>query len=176
MSETQMPATEASLAPEQELMSYEFAFHVLPTVAEGEVVGIFESLKAHISKAGGTITSEEAPERFDLSYDIVKYLEGKNRKFSSAYFGWVRFHLYGAQLESLTEEIESNKELLRYLLVKLTKIEETSPFRFHDSISDRKVRTVDTEEVVDVEVEEVASEDVDTASAEETSAPVEETV
>jgi len=76
----------------------------------------------------------------------------------------------------LTEEIESNKELLRYLLVKLTKIEEASPFRFHDSISDRKVRTVDTEEVVDVEVEEVASEDVDTASAEETSAPVEETV
>ncbi len=176
MSETNMPAAEAAVTNDKDVISYEFAFHILPTVAEGEVKNVVAKINAQITKAGGEIFDQEEAKRFDLAYDIEKYLEGRNRKFSSAYFGWVRFHLYGAQLESLTEEIESNKELLRYLLVKLTKIEETSPFRFHDSISDRKVRTVDTEEVVDVEVEEVASEDVDTASAEETSAPVEETV
>ena len=65
-------------------------------------------------------------------------------------------------------------------MVKLTKVEEANPFRFHDSISDRKVRTIDTEEVtedvVEAEVEDVASEDVDPALAEETGAAVEETV
>jgi len=181
MSETQMPATEASLAPEQELMSYEFAFHVLPTVAEGEVAGIFESLKAQIIKAGGTITSEEAPERFDLAYDIIKYLEGKNRKFSSAYFGWVRFTLKASAVTALTEEIEGVKEILRYLLIKLTRVEEENSFNFHESIVDRKVRTITDEEVAPLEeveaVEEVteAVEEVAAEVPEETTAAAEET-
>lgn len=160
MSETQMPATEASVGPEQKLGNYEFAFHILPTVAEGEVPGVLESLKAHIIKVGGTITSEEAPERFDLAYDIVKYLEGKNRKFSSAYFGWVRFELDAAALASLTEEIDGVKELLRYIMIKLTKVEEQHAFRFHESLVNKKVYTVTDEEVVseEVAVEEVEAE------------------
>jgi ribosomal protein S6 len=176
MSETNMPAAEAAVTNDKDVISYEFAFHILPTVAEGEVKEVVEKLKAQITKAGGEIFDQEEAKRFDLAYDIEKYLEGRNRKFSSAYFGWIRFHLYGAKLEGLTEEIDGNKELLRYLIVKLTKVEEANPFRFHDSISDRKVRTIDAEEVVDAEVEEVASEDVDAVVADETGAPVEETV
>jgi ribosomal protein S6 len=59
MSESQMPAAEAN--------SYELAFHVLPTVAEGEVAGVYTHLKTLIADAGGTITTEEAPERIDLT-------------------------------------------------------------------------------------------------------------
>jgi len=179
MSETNMPAAEAAVTNDKDVVSYEFAFHVLPTVAEGEVKDVVEKIKVQITKVGGEIFDQEEAKRFDLAYDIEKYLEGKNRKFSSAYFGWVRFHLYAAKLESLTEEIDGNKELLRYLLVKLTKVEEANPFQFHDSISDRKVRTIDTEEEVNVEVDEAASENVDPAleeEAKETSVPVKETV
>lgn len=158
MSETQMPATEATLASERELMSYEFAFHVLPTVAEGEVPGVFESLKALITKAGGEIVSEEMPQRFDLAYDIVKYLEGKNRKFSSAYFGWVRFKLDAAALTALTEDIEDVKEILRYLLIKLTRVEEENAFRFHDALVHKKVHTITDEEVALVEGEEIVDD------------------
>lgn len=160
MSETQMPAAEANSTNEQELVSYEFAFHVLPTVAEGEVPGVFESIKAHITKAGGEILSEENPQRFDLAYDIIKYLEGKNRKFSSAYFGWVRFRLSPAALAELSEHIDAQKELLRYLFIKLTKVEEQNPFRFHDSIVNKKVQTVTDEEVSSEEDSEVDTTDI----------------
>lgn len=157
MSETQMPAAEATLENGHEVQAYEFAFHVLPTVAEGEVPGVFESLKAHITKAGGEIFDTEEPQRFDLAYEIVKYLEGKNRKFTSAYFGWVRFRLEAGALTALTEELEGEKSLLRYLLIKLTKVEEAQAFRFHEAIADRKVTTISDEEVVEVaEVAEVA--------------------
>ena len=78
MSETTNPATEVNT---RELVSYEFAFHILPTVAEGEAAGVFDKLKNNITKLGGEIKDEESPKRFDLSYDIVRYLEGKNRKF-----------------------------------------------------------------------------------------------
>lgn len=174
MSETNMPAAEATSADEKDFISYEFAFHVLPTVAEGEVPNVVEVLKAHITKIGGEIFDEEAAQRFDLAYDIVKYLEGKNRKFSSAYFGWVRFRLDAASLAELTETLDSTKEVLRYLLVKLTKVEEQNPFRFHESIVDRKVRTIteadiaEVEEMAEVEPEEEVVVEEDDKKVEET--------
>ncbi len=67
MSETTMPVAEATSQSERELQSYEFAFHVLPTVTEGEVSGIFDTLKTRITKAGGQIFDEEMPQRFDLA-------------------------------------------------------------------------------------------------------------
>ncbi len=161
MSETQMPAAEVNSTNEQELVSYEFAFHVLPTVAEGEVPGVFESLKALITNAGGEIFAEENPQRFDLAYEIIKYLEGKNRKFSSAYFGWVRFRLSPAALAELSENLDAKKELLRYLFIKLTKVEEQNPFNFHESIVSRKVQTITDEDILSEEDGEVDSADID---------------
>ncbi len=169
MSDTNMPVTEATSGEEQELQSYEFAFHVLPTVAEGEVIGVFDAIKAQITKDGGEIIGEEAPERFDLAYEIEKYLEGKNRKFSSAYFGWVRFRLSPAKLTTLTEELDSMKALLRFLMIKLTKVEEESAFRFHESLVNRKVTTVTDEDISEGEVDDVvdtAVEDDNTESVE----------
>jgi len=151
MSETTNPATEVNT---RELVSYEFAFHILPTVAEGEVAGVFDKLKNNITKLGGEIKDEESPKRFDLSYDIVRYLEGKNRKFSSAYFGWVRFNLDPIKLNSLQETLDETKELLRFLVIKLTKIEEQNPFRFHDSVINKKHVIIDGEELEEVESED----------------------
>lgn len=156
-----MPAVEASEeAVERELAAYELAFHVLPTIAEGEVEGVFATLKEEIKKAGGEIFDEEAPLRFDLAYEISKYVEGRNRTFGSAYFGWVRFRIAPQTLEVVTESVEGTKELLRYLLIRLTRAEEAAPFRFHTAIAEKRVRTIGaTDEVV--EAEEVVAEVVE---------------
>ena len=132
-----MPAAEAN--------SYELAFHVLPTVAEGEVATVFQNLKDAITKAGGTVTTEEAPERFELAYEIVKYLEGRNRKFTSAYFGWVRFTAEPEMIAAISEEVDGTKELLRHLMIKLTKVEEANPFYFHEALAalEKRIETVE---------------------------------
>ncbi|MCA9365706.1 30S ribosomal protein S6 [Candidatus Kaiserbacteria bacterium] len=164
MSETTMPAAEAvAVTDERELFGYELAFHVLPTVAEGEVSEVISKLKNKITKIGGEIFDEEEAKRFDLAYEIVKHMEGRNRKFTSAYFGWVRFHLESSKVEELTEAVEEEKNILRHLLVKLTKDEEAHPFRFHEALDIKKVETVDAipadsddedEDEEEVEVEE----------------------
>lgn len=152
-----MPATEAG-AEERELGSYELAFHILPTVAEGEVATVAEGLKGLITKLGGTVISEEAPARFDLAYEIVKYLEGRNRKFSSAYFGWVRFSIGGEHIEEIGNATGANKAILRHLLIKLTKVEEENTFFFHESLEKKSpVKTIDLDE----EVEGVVVDDSD---------------
>jgi ribosomal protein S6 len=159
MTETKMPAAEAGeMAEERELQSYELAFHVLPTVAEGEVPKVFADLKSLIEKDGGEIFDEEAPEHFELAYEIEKYLEGRHRKFDSTYFGWVRFRIESKAVVALTEEVEGVKDILRYLLVKLTRVEEENPFRFHEALADKKVKNVDLDESDDVETDAVVED------------------
>ncbi|MCD5382136.1 MAG: 30S ribosomal protein S6 [Candidatus Pacebacteria bacterium] len=173
MAENNMPAAEAPELFDDERKSYEFAFHVLPTVAEGEVAGVFEALKALITQQGGEIFSEEAPERIDLAYAIVQSVQGKHRKYASAYFGWIRFTLNGERMEALAEEIDANQSLLRHLIIKLTKAEEENPYRFHENRKSKKVVDVvdtpvaDSKETKDA-VEEPATKE---ATASEASTP-----
>jgi len=142
MDETIMPTTEVQGGGDElPLATYELAYHILPTVAEGEVPTVEAELTELIKKAGGVVSDTESAERFELAYDIQKYLEGKYRHFSSAYFGWMRFTLKPKALANLTEGIDEHKQLLRYLMVRLTKVEETSPFRFHEALEASPLRT-----------------------------------
>lgn len=144
MSETTMPTTEANVRHDgEEIASYELAYHILPTVAEGEVMTVENELKDLITKAGGEVFDTESPERFELAYEIDKYLEGRYRKFSSAYFGWTRFKLAPSALTELTTHVDEHKQLLRFLLVRLTKVEEANPFKFHEALVDTKIKNID---------------------------------
>jgi ribosomal protein S6 len=158
MTDSNMPATEAAVENERELNAYELAFHILPTVAEGEVQTIFDSVKAAVVTAGGTVTNEELPARFDLAYEIVQYLEGRNRKFKSAHFGWVRFDLEADKVAEVVEMVEGTKDIMRHLLIRLTKVEAANPFFFHPAIADRVVETIIIEAD---EAEVVATEEVE---------------
>lgn len=166
MAENIMPATEAGVGGyTDEVRSYELAFHILPTVAEGEVPETLSKIKAHISSQGGVIFDEEAPERIELVYPIVKHLEGKNRTFASSYFGWIRFRAEGEKISALEEELRTDTALLRHLLIKLRKEEEAHPFRYHEHRKSLKMV-----EVVDEEAEVVKEVLTET----EAQAPVEE--
>ena len=138
-----MPAAEANEVVETN--SYELAFHVLPTVAEGEVARVVDDIKTYITNSGGTIGIEETPARIELAYNIEKYLEGKYRKFSSAYFGWVRFTTDPSTIAAITEELEGDMNVLRHLLLKLTKVEEEHPFYYHEALEEEQVANVDVE-------------------------------
>ena len=155
-----IPTTEVgSESSTEERSNYELAFHVLPTVVEGEILGIVDSIKESITVAGGEITSSEAPERVDLAYQIDKMIEGKWRHFNSAYFGWMRFKLSPESLANLTETVDGHPKLLRHLLIKLTKAEITNPFYFHESLKDEKMVTSAEESEVVPDITTVESTD-----------------
>lgn len=165
MAENTMPAAEAThAAPYDERARYEFAFHILPTVAEGEVPTVFEKLKAYITKEGGECFDEEMAQRVDLVYPVVKHLEGKNRRFNSAYFGWIRFAMMGESLHLLEEELTHETALLRTLIIKLTREEELHPFKFHEH--HKAVKMV---EVVDEEPEVLKETPTETEERKEVS-------
>ncbi len=169
MTENTMPAAEAMVGAGDEHVHYEFAFHVLPTVAEGEVATVVAALKAEIAKAGGTITDEEEAERVELAYEVEKHLEGRNRKFRSAYFGWIRFTASTEGIPTLLEEVAAMPEILRHLLVKLTREEVANPFRFHEAMAAANIKVTDIDVTAEAEAEVVADEEAPVEAATEES-------
>ena len=162
MSEETMPAAEVA-----DRNNYELAFHVLPTVAEGEVSGVFDTIKSLITTNGGELVDEESPERFELAYEVVKHIDTKNRKFSSAYFGWVRFSSEAVAIEAVNLGMDENPNVLRHMVTKLTKAEEADAFRFHEALASEKVMTVDVEAPKVAEVKEDSEAKAEETVAEE---------
>ncbi|MEX0917881.1 MAG: 30S ribosomal protein S6 [Candidatus Paceibacterota bacterium] len=168
MVENTMPTAEVELVADDERAAYELAFHILPTVVEGEVPSVFEALKEIVTNAGGAITDEEAPQRFDLAYEIVKHLEGKDRRFASAYFGWVRFTADPANAEPIARNAEVHPQVLRHLLIRLTRVEEANPFRFHEAYeSEKRVENIEEREVEPEAAKTTESDDVDDSELDE---------
>ena len=66
MSDSNMPITEAGVAVEPEVAHYELAFHILPTVVEGEVATIVNKLKGLEAAHSGSINGEKEPQQFDF--------------------------------------------------------------------------------------------------------------
>lgn len=146
MNDTIMPATEAVVSThDDDVALYELAYHILPTVAEGEVDEVTAEIKSFLDTVGVTITDEENPARFELAYEIEKYLEGKYRHFASAYFGWLRFTVEPVKLAVINETLIENKKLLRHLITRLTAVEEANPFRFHEAIATLNTEVTDTD-------------------------------
>lgn len=96
---------------------YELGFHFVPTLSEDEVVVQFSHLKSLIEKKGGTFISEETPQMIDLAYEITKTSKAQKKRFTSAYFGWVKFELNPEEVPALEKEVKAFEPILRYILI-----------------------------------------------------------
>ncbi len=134
---------------------YELGYILVPTAPEAEVPGLVDALKASITKAGGTVSSEGAPEFIDLAYTMEKSVASKKYKYSQGYFGWIKFETTPEQMEVLKKALDSMLEVVRYILVK-TSIENAVVFK-KPKIEAR--RTADGDDM-DIVVEETGDEDL----------------
>ena len=154
-----MPAVEATAAGVlDERDQYEFAFHVLPTVADGEVAGVVDDLKKLIKTHGGEVFDEEAPQRFTLAYEIRTSVEGRHVRFTNSWFGWIRFALTREELVKMEEELSHRVDILRHMITRLTREEVAHPFRvFEKKVEHATVllSEADSEEAVEVSEEDL---------------------
>ncbi len=156
MADETMPAVDVQEdAITDDVAAYECAFHILPTIADEEVPSVVDKLKSLVARSGGTMTDEEVSERYDLAYEITKQIDGAHRRFNAAHFGWVRFTLTPAALPTVTEEMAHMPEILRYLVIRLTREEAQKPFSLfaarqaQDTKDAEAARNTDAEEGID---------------------------
>ena len=96
---------------------YELGFHLLPTVAEDDVAVQFSQLKSMIEKRGGEFIAEDFPKMFTLAYEISKTIKASKKRFTNAYFGWVKFTLKPEDIVELEKEVKAFDPILRYLVI-----------------------------------------------------------
>lgn len=97
---------------------YELGYHILPTLSEDEVAKVVTALKGELSKMDAEVIAEAHPTMTTLSYELGKDIENKNRKFGTAYFGWVKFEVETSLIEGFKELMEKNLNVLRFIIVK----------------------------------------------------------
>lgn len=163
---------EAKISSEDQGLVYELAVHLLPNLSEDETAKGVADLKTLIEKGGGTIISEEQPALMQLTYTMVKKQEGKNAKFGSSLFGVLKFDIAASSLASIKEEIDINKNILRYLIIKT--VREYTPIQNKPVF--REVKTEDSKPISKPVMEEEKAKDAKPISEEELDKTIEELV
>jgi ribosomal protein S6 len=97
---------------------YELGYHLLPNLSDEEVLKEVTDFKGLIEKNGGSLVAEEAPKPMHLAYTMVKKQEGKNARFDNSFFGWVKFEISAEGQLSVNEEVDQNKNVLRFIIIK----------------------------------------------------------
>jgi len=107
-----------TLEKEGGLQVYELGYHIVSTVAEENVPAEAEALKAIVLQDGGSLISEGEPKLINLAYSMTKSVADVKKKFTSAYFGWIKFETKSELMPTIKKAVDAYPNVLRYLLIK----------------------------------------------------------
>ncbi len=97
---------------------YEVAYLVSPNIPEEKVGEVVSRIKGVLEKSGSFVLFDEFPRFKQLAYTLVKPLGGKNEKYSTAFFGWIKFEGSTSALVSLEADLIRDTDIVRFLIVK----------------------------------------------------------
>ena len=104
-----------------ELVSYELGYILLPTIAEEEVAGTVTSIKDALERAGAMGFVDGFPTKRPLAYEMQHGEAGKRVRVSQGYFGWVRFQCASAQTDAIVRELKKDERIVRFLFIEAPK-------------------------------------------------------
>lgn len=116
--ETEEVKTDNKEMVSETALIYELSFHLLPTLSEEEVTKEVDGMKKILENGGAKILECDEPSQMNLAYTMVKKQEGKNAKFDASFFGTIKFNSEPEILVDLKEELDLNKSVLRFLIIK----------------------------------------------------------
>lgn len=136
---------------------YELGVNLVPTLDNTDAA--FEKIKGFITSNGGTITTDSKPALIELAYTMGKNVDSKWYRHNTAYFGWIKFTAFGEALADIKEELDTEADVLRYMITKTTPEASTDASAVAQAIGGDKDGEPSVPE--EVEVEEAEEEVVD---------------
>ena len=140
---------------------YEIGFLVVPSVPDEKLANEMTGIREEIEKRGGIIISEEFRKIRPLAYSMMKEMGAKSYKFSSAYFGWVKFELPKGEPILLKEAIKTRELVLRFIFIETVRESTLATLRtYRKPDMEKKVTEggqVSTEEI-DRQIENLVTE------------------
>lgn len=96
---------------------YEIGYLLVSSIPEEKVESEVSKLKEILTKKDAEFIGEEAPELRTLAYTMIKKIGPTNHRFDKGYFGWFKFEVSKANIESIKKSFEENENMLRMLLI-----------------------------------------------------------
>jgi ribosomal protein S6 len=125
---------------------YEVGYLLVPTISEEELPTSYGNLKELVGSFGGNVISDEMPKMIDLSFPMFKTVKNVRSKFSTGYFGWVKFFMDPEKALELKKKLDLDPTIIRFLMIKTVKENTIAAKRFvHRDTVRRKVPTMKKE-------------------------------
>ena len=96
-----------------------------------------------------------------LAYPMLKVVANVRSKFSTAYFGWIKFTMDGEQVVELKSKLDFDPTIIRFLILKTVKENTIAAKRFvrSDTLHKKfKAKNDDVENVAPINKEEIDKE------------------
>lgn len=143
---------------------YEAGYHIVPTVAEGDVEKVVAQIRSEIEKLGGSFIAEGAPSLIKLAFSMDKREGEKHVGYDRGYFGWLKFEAGTQSAKALTDALKSNPSILRSMVFKTLREDTRAKFKAPQlrevkrsdvikSSSRKVVKTEEKEAVSEVDLE-----------------------
>jgi ribosomal protein S6 len=100
-------------------MSYELGYHLVPSLGENDLALRVDELVKVVTREGGRLISEGAPQQCNLAYTMRKQRGGKWDAYNTSSFGWLRFEASPKEMDHIKDELDHNEHIIRYLLIAL---------------------------------------------------------
>ena len=139
---------------------YELGYLLVPTIKEEDLGTVYGNLKELVSSFGGEIISDEMPKMINLAYLIKKVTSNVRNKFSTAYFGWIKFIMDSQKVLEMKKNLDLDPNFIRFLILKTVKENTIATKRFvrGETYRKPKLRNADNETVIPINKEEIDKE------------------
>jgi ribosomal protein S6 len=139
---------------------YELGYLIVPTIKEEDVVVNYGNLKELVTSFSGEIITDEMPKMINLAYSMQKVISNVRSKFNTAYFGWIKFTMNGAQVIKLKKHLDLDSNIIRFLILKTVKENTIATKRFvrGGAYKRAKSQNTETETVTPINKEEIDKE------------------
>ncbi len=107
---------------------YEVGYHVIPTDA-AQIEKVVQGVRELITKAGGALIAEGAPQEMKLAYTMYVNNQGKNTAHDRVHFGWIKFEIDSALVKDIEAALAINREILRSIVFKTVREETRASVR-----------------------------------------------
>jgi ribosomal protein S6 len=102
---------------EREVKVYEIGYLIVPSIPEEKVAGQMSIIKDILAKHKAEVIADESATLRPLAYTMIKKIGTVNRRFDSAYFGWVKFEAAPVEVRLIEKEVKEIESILRLLLI-----------------------------------------------------------
>ena len=102
---------------ERDVKVYEIGYLILPSIPEEKVAGEISLIKDILIKHKAELIADESATLRPLAYTMVKKIGITNRRFDSAYFGWIKFEAAPVEVRLTEKEVKEVDSILRLLLI-----------------------------------------------------------